>query len=296
MRRGSTEVIIGVDGGKYPHGNTVVVHGADRRVLMDPGLSLRSPEALESAPPVEVDQVLLTHVHEDHVAGLSLYPDTPVAVRAPDAVHLHSLDDLMAMYGVGADVAPAFAESLVREYHFVARPDVEALPDDAVVDLGGGVTVTAVPTPGHTRGHTAWLIEPDGVLVIGDIDLSSFGPYYADAVSDLEDFVTSMATIRSIEAAWYVTFHHKGVVEGHSAFVEALDAFAAVIDRRDDAIVSYCAEPRTIADMADHRFLYRPHVELPWVASAERRTAEQHVARLVAAGRLRADGEHYLQP
>ena len=28
---------------------------------------------------------------------------------------------------------------------------------------------------------------------------------------------------------WYATFHHKGVVEGRAAFVEALDAFAAVI-------------------------------------------------------------------
>ncbi len=86
-----------------------------------------------------------------------------------------------------------------------------------------------------------------------------------------------MAAIRDVDAAWYVTFHHKGVVEGHDAFVQALDAFAAVVDRRDDAIVDYCTEPRTIADMAEHRFLYRPHVELPWVASAERRTAEQHV-------------------
>jgi glyoxylase-like metal-dependent hydrolase (beta-lactamase superfamily II) len=155
--------------------------------------------------------------------------------------------------------------------------------------------MTAIPTPGHTRGHTAWLIEPDAVLVIGDIDLSSFGPYYADAVSNLEDFVASMATIRDVEAAWYVTFHHKGVVEGHDTFVKALDAFAAVVDRRDDAIVDYCAEPRTIADMAEHRFLYRPHVELPWVASAERRTAEQHVDRLLAAGRLAADGDAYVR-
>jgi hypothetical protein len=92
-----------------------------------------------------------------------------------------------------------------------------------------------------------------------------------------------------------VTFHHKGVVEGHDAFVAALDAFASVVDRRDDAIVDYCAEPRTIADMAAHRFLYRPHVELPWVASAERRTAEQHVDRLLRVGRLTAHGNTYVQ-
>ena len=280
MQRGVTEVLLGVDRGKYPHGNSVVVRGPDRRVIIDPSLSLWEPDAVVP----DVDQVLLTHVHEDHVAGLSHYPDTPVAVNHRDAPHLTSLDALVEMYGIPAAEVPAFAADLVETFHFRARPDVEALEDDVVIDLGGGVTVTAVQTPGHTRGHTAWLIEPDGVLVIGDIDLTGFGPYYGDVVSSLEDFVDSMARVRDIEAAWYVTFHHKAVVEGHAAFTEALDTYAAVVDRRDDAILAFLDRPRTIAELVEHRFLYRPHVDLPWVASAEERTSRRHLARLVSRG------------
>ena len=273
-------MLLGVDHGKYPHGNSVVVRGPDRRVIIDPSLSLWEPDT--TVP--EVDQVLLTHVHEDHVAGLSQYLDTPVAVNHRDAPHLASLDGLVEMYGIPQESVDDFAAGLVQDFHFVARPDVEALDDDHVVDLGGGVTVTAVQTPGHTAGHTAWLIEPDGVLVIGDIDLTGFGPYYGDVVSSLDDFVDSMARVREIEAAWYVTFHHKAVVEGHAAFVEAIDAYAAVVDRRDDAILAYLDQPRTIADLIDHRFLYRPHVDLPWVDSAEERTSRRHLARLAERG------------
>ena len=283
---GHTEVLVGFDNGKYPQGNSVLVHGPDRRILIDPSLSLWHRD-----PPADVDQVILTHVHEDHVAGLSRYPDTPVAVRHPDAPHLHSIAALLAMYGMDPAVHADFAASLERDYHFVGRPDVEPLPDDAVLDLGGGVTCTAIPTPGHTGGHTAWLIEPDGVLVIGDIDLSSFGPYYADAVSSLDDFVDTLARVREIEAHWYVTFHHKGVVEGHAAFVEALDAFASVIDRRDAAMLEFLAEPRTIDDMVAHRFLYRPGVELLWADTAERRTSEQHIARLLRTGQVEATAD-----
>ena len=42
--------------------------------------------------------------------------------------------------------------------------------------------------------------------------------------------------------------------------------------------------PRTIADLIDHRFLYRPHVDLPWVDSAEERTSRRHLARLAERG------------
>ena len=38
------------------------------------------------------------------------------------------------------------------------------------------------------------------MLYLGDIDLSSFGPYYGDAWSDLEDFERSLALVRAIEA------------------------------------------------------------------------------------------------
>lgn len=271
-------MLLGVERGKYPHGNSVVVRGPDRRVIIDPSLSLWEPD---TTPP-DVDQVLLTHVHEDHVAGLSRYPDTPVAVNHRDAPHLASLEGLVDVYGIPADSVDEFTDGLVEDFHFVARPDVEALADDVVIELGGEITVTAVQTPGHTGGHTAWLIEPDGVLVIGDIDLTGFGPYYGDVVSSLEDFVESMARIRRIDAAWYVTFHHKAVVEGHDAFVDALDAYAAVVDRRDEAILAYLDQPRTIDDLVAHRFLYRPHVDLAWVASAEERTSRRHLERLVA--------------
>jgi len=203
-----------------------------------------------------------------------------------DAPYLHSLEVLLTLYGMGDEGSEAFKESLVDDFHFVPRPDVQSFGDNHVFDLGGGNTITAIPTPGHTAGHTAFLIEPDSVLVIGDIDLTGFGPYYADAVSSLTQFEASMNRIRDIEAAWYVTFHHKAVIEGHEAFVAALDTYAGAIQRRDDAMVGFLQEPHSLADMVDHRFLYRPHVDLPWVTSAEERTSQQHLERLLGQGRI----------
>ena len=57
--------------------------------------------------------------------------------------------------------------------------------------------------------------------------------------------------VRDEHADYYVTFHHKGVIEGRDAFVELLDEFHAVIPRRHEAMLEYLAEPHTIDDMVD---------------------------------------------
>jgi hypothetical protein len=54
-----------------------------------------------------------------------------------------------------------------------------------------------------------------------------------------------------------------------------------VIGRRHDSMLEYLVEPRTIDDMIGHRFVYRPHVESPFVRQVERRTAELHLQRML---------------
>ena len=105
----------------------------------------------------------------------------------------------------------SFAEDLRTNFHIGDTPGATGFADGDVFDLGG-VTVRVLHLPGHTRGHSAFVIEPDGVAFVGDVDLSSFGPYYGDHWSDLEDFVASIAKVRELDAAHYVTFHHKGIV------------------------------------------------------------------------------------
>ena len=61
-------------------------------------------------------------------------------------------------------------------------------------------------------------------------------------------------------ADYYVTFHHRGVIEGREEFLRLLDEFHAVIPRRHEAMLEFLAEPHTLDEMVAHRFIYRPHV------------------------------------
>ena len=192
----------------------------------------------------------------------------------------------MAIYGFAGDVDHAFRRVVVEQFHFTPRPDAVAYADGEVFDLGG-VRLRVIHAPGHTRGHCVFHVEPDDVLYLGDIDLSSFGPYYGDAWSSLEDFERTLAAVRSIDARWYATFHHVGVLEGRAAFVERLDRFAAVIDARESRLLAHLATPRTLDEVVAHRFVYRPGDAVPYADMVERRSMAQHLDRLVRAGRVR---------
>jgi glyoxylase-like metal-dependent hydrolase (beta-lactamase superfamily II) len=287
-----TTSVVGDRSGTYPDGNSLLVRGSEATLLVDPSLTVHTACAGPDRGALGgLDVVVLSHGHEDHMAGASRFATTPLWVPQGDAVALGGLDGLLAVYGFPPGSHADFERMLLEDFHYLARPDAQPYDDGHVWDLGG-VSVRAVHLPGHTRGHSGLLVEPDGVLYLGDIDLTGFGPYYGDAWSDLDAFRASLARCRDLDARWYATFHHKGAIEGRDAFLPMLDAFAAVIDRREAAILGFLAEaPRTLADCVAHRFVYRPHVQVPGIDEIERRHAELHLADLVRRGRVVADGE-----
>ena len=270
-------VLVGADNGKYPSGNTLLVRGEGETVVIDPSVTV----VARGGAPVAVDAVINSHGHEDHVAGNGLFAGASVHIHDDDLPAARSLEGLLAVYGYGAEVDEVFAGQLIEEFHYTPRPDAQGFTDGHVFDLGG-VSVEAVHLPGHTRGHSGFRIG--SVFFLSDIDLTGFGPYYGDVWSDLEDFEASLVQVREEVAEHYVTFHHKGVIEGRPQFLEMLDAFAEVIPRRHAAMLEFLTEPHTVEEMVAHRFIYRPGVDTTITDAVERRSAELHLQRMLARG------------
>jgi len=279
---GPVTVLYGDRRGKYPHGNSLIVRGRDRSLVIDPSLGL----VARGAPSPRVDGVLHSHCHEDHFAGSFLYPDVPWLFHEADLPGIRSLDALMDLYGYPEPIRAAWSKAVVEQFHFTPRADAIAFEDGDVFDLGA-VRIRVLHAPGHTRGHSLFHVEPDDVLYLGDIDLSSFGPYYGDAWSDLDDFERTLAMARGIDARYYATFHHIGVIEGKAPYLERLDRFAAVIADRERRLLEYLSEPRTLDDIAAHRFVYRPQDQVLFADGVERRSMALHIARLARDGRVR---------
>jgi len=278
---GAVTVLIGAKTGKYPDGNSVVVRGRDAQLLIDPSLSVA-----ERAPELGcVDLVVQSHVHEDHVAGLFRFPHAAVHAHRHDVLGLHGLAGLAAIYGYDGLDAERLRDWVVGAFNYTPRPDAQPYDDAACFDLGGA-SVRAIHLPGHTRGHCALLAEPDGVLFLGDIDLSGFGPYYGDAWSDLGDFERSLERVRDLPARVWVSFHHAGVLTDREEFLAKLERFAGRIVQREHALLEFLAVPRSLGELVAHRFLYPPHAQMAFIDSAERRTIDQHLARLCQRGEV----------
>jgi glyoxylase-like metal-dependent hydrolase (beta-lactamase superfamily II) len=283
LELGRVTVLFGEKRGKYPQGNTLVVRGDEESLVIDPSLGLLPRRDRLPA----VDRVVSSHCHEDHVAGNHLFPEAPWHLHQADAPGMRSLDDFMAIYGFDDEaVDRAFRPVVVNHFHYTPRAEVATFRDGDVFELGG-CRVRVIHTPGHTRGHCAFHVEPDDVLYLGDIDLSSFGPYYGDAWSDLEAFEKSLARVREIDARHYATFHHVGVLEGRQAFRERLDRFAAVIPQREARLLAFLRDPHTLEEIAEHRFVYRSGDAVAFLACVERRSMRQHLDRLIGEGRVR---------
>ena len=291
MDLGPVSVFFGEKNGKYPDGNQVVVTGADTRVAFDtPLVTNRLQGACDGTA-----LVILGHVHEDHTAGLQRFADVPVFAPRQDLAALQSMEGMLRHYGYSPRTSERMRVKITEAFHFRPRPDAQGYDDGHVWDLGGGVTVRAIHMPGHTRGHSVLMVEPGGIAFIGDIDLSGFGPYYADACSSLREFRESLRRIEHLEARVWVTYHHKGVITERETFLALLHAFRDKMEQREQAILAALGpQGQTLAQLVAHRFMYPQGYEDVFVEDAERMCLQEHLAALLEAGRAREEGGLYL--
>lgn len=272
----SVSVLVGEQNGTYPSGNSLVVKGKSETVIIDPSVTV---VAMGGAP-VPIDAVI--NSHEDHTAGNEMYANARLHVHENDLPGVRSLDGMLDQYGLRGRNRSDFRQQLIDEFSFTGRPDANGFRDGHRFDLGG-TTVEAVHLPGHTSGHSGFRIS-GGVFFLSDIDLTGFGPYYGDVWSDLDQFEESLIRVRGEEAEYYVTFHHKGVLKGRPAFLGMLDQFHSAIGRRHQAMLEFLTDPHSVADMVQHRFIYRPHVQHAFADGVEQRSAQLHLKRMLNRG------------
>jgi len=113
--------------------------------------------------------VLLTHIHLDHIMGLTDLPKaTPVFIGPGDG-QLKSFDHLFTQGTTDRLLANV---DTLREWPF----DAEDSSADAI-DLFGDGSVWAIHSPGHTPGSTAYLVQSTtGLqLITGDVCHTRWG-------------------------------------------------------------------------------------------------------------------------
>ncbi|WP_343231177.1 MBL fold metallo-hydrolase [Thalassovita aquimarina] len=165
--------------------NAFLVNLGDRLVLIDTGAANsfgptlgRLPEALAAngVSPAQIDAILLTHMHPDHIAGVidangnAVFPNAEMIVPEADFAYWHD------------DASMSAAPNAFKPFFKGARLAAKAY-EGRTTKISGEADVfgalKAVPLPGHTPGHTGYILNS------GDASLFIWGDTVHNATYQL---------------------------------------------------------------------------------------------------------------
>jgi endoribonuclease LACTB2 len=169
------------------HTNCYLIYTTSEILLIDPGSPYEDEQKalagcvddLISAART-VREIILTHVHPDHVAGV-------------DALNNH----LASKHGVKVGVAAhrLTAESLKQQVNVDRH-----IEDNALLEFKGepSIKLRALHTPGHARGHLCFYDERTGALISGD-NIVGFGSVLIDPPEgNMRDYLDSLKRMRAL--------------------------------------------------------------------------------------------------
>jgi len=161
-------------------------------LLVDTGFARARALSLRALEGQRLAAILLTHHHEDHsgaAAALAARHACPVYLRRPEVRRTEGLDAIKPY----------------RRLWWGEPGEYGPLPMPERIDAGGRA-LRAVPIPGHSASHTAFLDELSGAVLVGDLYISGG----ATAVMSHEDPYESIASLRRVadlEPARMLTGH-----------------------------------------------------------------------------------------
>lgn len=214
--------------------NWVVLREGTDLTLVDTGYPAYAPVVEASlrrigGRPEDVRGILVTHGHVDHIGGLGHFRETystpvfahPVEVPHVRRDHLEQATPGQVARNVHRPGVLTWSLRITRAGAMgdVAFAEVEPLVPGVPLDLPG--RPVPVATPGHTSGHTAYLVPAAGAVATGDglctahATSAIHGPQLLPLMFQHGDDVAGLAPLEGLDADVVLPGHgpvHRGPV------------------------------------------------------------------------------------
>jgi glyoxylase-like metal-dependent hydrolase (beta-lactamase superfamily II) len=184
-----------------PGTNTCLLGTGARRILLDTGsgrpeyIPILKDALAGAAGAREIGEVVLTHVHPDHIGG-------------------------------AADVLRHFGAMPVRKLPWPGRDEpfglaLEPLAHDDVI-RADGATLRAIHTPGHAQDHLCFYLEEEQALFTGDLILGAGTTVIPTDGGDMALYLDSLERLLQLPIACIYPAHGPKIERAHDKIREYL--------------------------------------------------------------------------
>lgn len=231
--------------GRFPYSCCYYIDDAVKTIIDTP-IDVRFAGLFKEDP---VDLIINTHFHADHCGCNHLFPQAEIMAHPDDIPAMQSYKTFEDFYGIDKYNAP---DKILSFLPWHPSPIIRSIRDGDVISLGK-TDLEVIHTPGHTPGHCALYWREKGVLFSGDIDLSSFGPWYGNKVSDVDQLITSIKRLIALEPK-IILSGHMGVID--TDVKERLNHYLGKVYANEEAILNALKRPLALDELTRKKIIY----------------------------------------
>ncbi|MED1204034.1 MBL fold metallo-hydrolase [Heyndrickxia acidicola] len=294
---GNITVIMGKNNSRVPFSTSLVIESKEADVLIDCGGGAEVFQHLKKE--FQIRSLYLTHYHLDHVFGAYLFKDeATIHINPYDYLKLNDPFELAKSSGMAGTRDKNELEKWINKFikkNKPLNPDRPlwepiigiadcTYPYEKTINLSG-TNMIMLHTPGHTEGFCCPYFPEQGVLFAGDYDLTSFGPWYNNADSDIDEFIQSSKRTLETDAKYFVTSHHKGW-RSRDEYEKGLTAYIEKIYEREEKVrlsIQNGVSPEEIVHKGIFYFVEN-HLKNPNLMISEIVGIAKHIQRLIKQG------------
>jgi len=281
--------IEGARDGKYPYSHSLLVGD----FLIDTGISSRLLRKLKRLSPI--NNVLISHWHEDHTSGNRLLPNAKFYIHSKDRFLIENVDKFSEFYGISNSPAEDEFNWLMEGLKLGNTKIHSPLEDNQVINVDSDFSIKVIHTPGHTAGHCAFLELKSKIAFLADIDLTNF-VCYAGIDSNLIDFEDSIKKLCVLQLKTAVT-GHRGVIDDEKLVKQELGKYLSIIHKRDKRILSHLSEstPKNLIDFKNRNFIYKYYSQFKeYEITAELIMIQKHFDKFLKKGLIEKKGNGFI--
>jgi glyoxylase-like metal-dependent hydrolase (beta-lactamase superfamily II) len=278
-------LIRGKNEARFPEANTLLIDD-EILTLVDAGSNL---DQIYSTfrdighDPKDIDRIVLTHYHADHKGYAEILrrlSNCEVLCNPLGKDGIVTFDGMLKFIGIDNQQAKYEWLNLLESRFPHVRNDytIDGYYQDGKPIDCGEVQLIPIHSPGHTHDHTCFGIDGLEKILLVDIDLTEFGPWYGNITSDIEDFKRSIQRIIDLEPKMGISSHLLNPLT--TGLRERLEKYLAYFQKRDDDILYHIAAGADTVEKLSHLPIIYPRIPHPVYYAFEKLMLEKHISLL----------------